>query len=409
MHWSTNGSTSEESFLSCSTQQRILRAANLNFHGILLWRALKDSAIHQCPVGLAGTKHRHSSAAVGIPRRGSTTPVSQGRSDVMGAKCKSSRRSWKLGARLGLYRLDGDLGINTAVGSANCSVGANKTQEAQRKPCTQMKMSKITCRSEVHKNTFGPNLTSLYTQCNWWHQEHFYCGFQTWFLSNSLSQWQQMWCWVQNPRTEGSQRLLLTAQLTQTHSLAVFKNKDHCSAQQNNPIKMAAQCCAAVTTGVPVKLHQLKCWEVLFPWPAHCAPELPVKLCCFCWDAVCALLGLLVVPALTFNFPVIWTAQTHCCHCMYSLILLSSHSAPFHSWDLSMLYLEISSCLGKKGCGNWLFQRYKLLLGCACWFVWDNWPWKSLRTSPPWCSCNASVPGHPYSWGLPPWPRELPE
>lgn len=56
---------------------------------------------------------------------------------------------------------------------------------------------------------------------------------------------------------------------------------------------------------------------------ARCAPGLPVKLCCFCWDAVCALLGLLVVPALTFNFPVFWTAQTHCCHCMCSLILLS--------------------------------------------------------------------------------------
>lgn len=81
---------------------------------------------------------------------------------------------------------------------------------------------------------------------------------------------------------------------------------------------------------------------------ARCTPGLPVKLCCFCWDAVCALLGLLVVPDLTFNFPVFWTAQTHCCHCMCSLILLSSHSAPFHSWDISMLYLEISSRLGKK-------------------------------------------------------------
>lgn len=106
-----------------------------------------------------------------------------------------------------------------------------------------MKMSKITCRSEVHKNTFGPNLTSLYTQCNRWHQEHFYCGFQTWFLSNSLSQWQQMWCWVQNPCTEGSRRLLLTAQLTQTHSLAVFKNKDHCSAQQSHQNGSTMLCC----------------------------------------------------------------------------------------------------------------------------------------------------------------------
>lgn len=81
---------------------------------------------------------------------------------------------------------------------------------------------------------------------------------------------------------------------------------------------------------------------------ARCALELPVRLCCFCWDAVCALLGLLVVPALTFNFSVFWTAQTHSCHCMCSLILLSSHSAPFLSWDLSMLCLEISSSLGKK-------------------------------------------------------------
>lgn len=246
----------------------------------------------------------------------------------------------------------------------------------------------------------------MYTQCNWWHQEHFYCGFQTWFLSNSLSQWQQMWCRVQNPRTEGSQRLLLTAQLTQTHSLAVF-NKDHCSAQQNNPIKMAAQCCAAVTTGVPVKLHQLKCWEVLFPWPAHCAPELPVKLCCFCWDAVCALLGLLVVPALTFNFPVIWTAQTHCCHCMYSLILLSSHSAPFTP--------ETSLCCTWKSAAVWVKKDVAIGFsrGTSCSLAvragLSGITGPESHSGPPWCSCNASVHRHPYSWGLPPWPRELPE
>lgn len=137
---------------------------------------------------------------------------------------------------------------------------------------------------------------SLYTWWNWWHQEQFFSGFQTWFVSNFLSEWQQMrWCWVQNPCTEGSWRLLVTAQLTNS-SLAVFKNKDHCSAQQNNPIKMAAECCAAVFTGVPVKLHQLKCWEVLFPWPvtllavprscqSSCAAsaEMLFVLCWVCW------------------------------------------------------------------------------------------------------------------------------
>lgn len=128
-------------------------------------------------------------------------------------------------------------------------------------------------------------------------------------------------------------------------SLPVFKSKDHCSAQRNNPIKMAAQCCAAVFTGVPVKLHQLKCREVLLPWPvtllavpwscqSSCAAsaEMLLVLCWVCW----------------------WCWPWHSIflvfeqHKLTAVTACAAYSVPFCSWDPSVLYLEISSRLGKK-------------------------------------------------------------
>lgn len=67
-----------------------------------------------------------------------------------GCQTQSSRKSWKVGARLGLYRLHGDLGISTALGSGKCSVCANKTREAQRQTLHSMKTSK------KHKLEQGP-------------------------------------------------------------------------------------------------------------------------------------------------------------------------------------------------------------------------------------------------------------
>lgn len=202
--------------------------------------------------------------------------------------------------------------------------------------------------------------------------------------------------------------LLETSHYSTAHTnslLTVFKNKDHCSAQQNNPIKMAARCCAAVFTGVPVKLHQLKCWGFisLTCHTAHCALELPVKLCCFCWDALCALLGLLVVPTLTFNFPVFWTAQTLCCHCTCSLILLSSHSAPFCSRDLSMLYLAA------------VWVKKDVVIGfswgasCSLLCLLGSLESHSGQLHLDAAAMLLSMGTHPYFWGLQPRPRELPE
>lgn len=229
---------------------------------------------------------------------------------------------------------------------------------------------------------------------------------QTPFLSDS--RWDDAGCRTPALRAPGD--FLLQHSSQTPHWLFLQQRSLFSSTEQSHQNSSTMLCCCFHWGPCQVaSVEMLRGFLSLTCHTARCAPELPVKLCCFCWDAVCALLSLLVVPALTFNFPVFWPAQTHCCHGMCSLILLSSHSAPFCSQDLSMLYLEISSSLGKMGCGNWLFQRYKLLLGCACWFIWDKWPQKSLWTTPPWCSCSASVHGHPYSWGLQLWPRELPE
>lgn len=123
---------------------------------------------------------------------------------------------------------------------------------------------------------------------------------------------------ARKPCAESFQRLLFRTQLTRNYLLVILNNKEHCSFQQNNSIKMAVQHSASVLTGVLVKFDQFKCWD-FFPLTchtAHCTRELKVKLGCFWLDAVYALLVLLLVPALTFTY------VDHCCQ----LYVQSNHT-----------------------------------------------------------------------------------
>lgn len=109
---------------------------------------------------------------------------------------------------------------------------------------------------------------------------------------------------AEKPCTEGSQRLLVRARCTRNYLLVILKNKEHCSIQQNNSIKMAVSILLLFSLGFLSNLISFNAERFfsLTCHTAHCAQELKVKLGCFWLDAIYALLFLLLVPALTFTY-----------------------------------------------------------------------------------------------------------
>lgn len=298
MYQSTNRSTSEEPFLSCSTKQRILHTANFNFHGVLIWKPLKNHRIHQGPTVISGTEHRHSNTAPWITTR-DLDPVGQSGSwsamwCLSDGKVKAIAGSW-----LPAWVDTNCVGFRYKYSPVPSPLLAVHTKQRNHtgKPWAWKQKRKAQLRARFTKNISGPNLR---------------CQFQYIKVRDS-------WLFLR------------------TRSIV----------QSSNSIEAAAQLPASVFTGVLVKLHPFKYWGIFFPDLSCCTQELNVKLCCFCLDAISAWLFVLV-PVLTFM------CVNHCCplhvqsyHPVLRLCLLS-HPRPWCKKRWCCLQKLVSNCLGKE-------------------------------------------------------------
>lgn len=243
MYQSTNRSTSEEPFLSCSTKQRILHTANFNFHGVLIWKPLKNHRIHQGPTVISGTEHRHSNTAPWITTR-DLDPVGQSGSwsamwCLSDGKVKAIAGSW-----LPAWVDTNCVAFRYKYSPVPSPLLAVHTKQRNHtgKPCAWKQKRKAQLRARFTKNISGPNLR----------------------------------CQFQYIKVRDSWLFLRTRTIVQS----------------SNSIEAAAQLPASVFTGVLVKLHPFKCWGIFFPWPvmlypgAECQAVLLLLRCHFCL-AVC--------------------------------------------------------------------------------------------------------------------------